>query len=335
MTAGTKQKQEVGGSFFYVQAVDNLLLSGKTKRLEVGECTIATRRSMMHLVRSAAKWSELPKGWAESSALDSETFIATACKGKPSAILPAAEQRCREALWVLAGTMLYFSPRSKVRSFGLRGDVSTFSSEATLLCTNRRGFHQNWEHRGSLIPQALESRWWRYFKQRKLAKFLSFTNDPGISKKWKQTLWRSASLVGRSRQSESRAEAFLYQMFALEALVLTRGDPQRSTLAKRLCGLLYGHADTAEIEWLYGIRCEVVHDGNYSAVTPEALHAADYYALNTVWNAATQRRHWSNKQEFKCYCSRKFESKRPPSARMGLRVTYKRFNSKDYALRLP
>lgn len=326
-------RAEVGGSFFYIHPVDNLTLSGKTKRFIVGDCTIATRRSMMQCVRSSANWCDPPRGWG--SAFDSDTFVAFACKGKPSQVIPQAEHRCREALWVLAGTMLYFSPRNSVRQFGLRGDIGTVTSEAALVGRNRKVFQQNWRHRGSLIPEDLECGWWNYYKQRRLGKFLTFTSDKAVTSRWKKTLWRAATLVGKSRQADSRAEAFLYQMFALEALMLIKGDPKRTTLAKRLCGLLFDHADSGQVEWLYGIRSEIVHNGAYDAVTPEALHLADYYAVNALWNAVVQRRHWSNKQEFLSFCSRRAESGRPPSSKLGLRVTWKPFNREQYELRLP
>lgn len=290
---------------------------------------------MLHAIRVTGRLHDLPTSWRDGSALDSATFIITTCRGKPSKILSIAEHRCREALWVLEGSLLYFSPRSKVSAFGLRGDIGLLTAEATLICTNRTAPRQSWDHRGALIPQELDSQWSQYYKQMRLSRYFNFLGDQDLSKKWKAVLWRAATLVGRSRHTESRAEAFLYQVFALEALLLNRGDTKRTTLSKRLAGLLYGHADAHVVDWLYGIRSEVVHDGNYAAVTAQALHAADYYALNATWNAIVQSRHWKNKQEFLEYCSRRERMKRPPTAKMGLRVTSKPFYSKDYDFRLP
>jgi hypothetical protein len=213
-----------GGVYYYVHPIDNLSVSpgSRIKRINVGDVTIATKRSMLHMLLHHDSWKELPSEWRSKGGLDSSMFAITRTKGLADVAADAAEQRCREALWVLAGTMLFFSPRSETRQFGLRGDAHKTTSEVSLFSLLDTRVHQRWSHGGTIVPVQLESRWWKYFRERRLKRFLGFANDSKLSSHWKQTLWRAASLAGKSYMAQSRSEAFLYQMFALDSLMLIR-----------------------------------------------------------------------------------------------------------------
>lgn len=321
-----------GGQYIFLHQVENLRLGSTRGHIRIGTARVATRASMIAHLSSQGLWKHVNRMVVEPT-IRGDTFIYFPVQGKPDEILPTVTHQAREYIWVLASTLYRWTRRNPTHAFGLSGDIGLATANSAFIGTSNTHTLSQWSHRGTLIPLELESRYFKIFRERRLGHFLAFRDDPRLTKKWKLSLWRAATLVGRSQMALSLTDAFLSQIFALETLFLSRSDSKSSSLAVRLHGLLgFARAiDPADIERLYSIRCDIVHGGDASRLCPLDLHFADYLAFNALHNAVVQRRLWSNKQEFQIKTSYRGKASRwPKSYRFS--VCQKPYRERDYRL---
>lgn len=107
-------------------------------------------------------------------------------------------------------------------------------------------------------------------------------------------------MLGRSLMSLDLADAFLLNVIGLETLLTrqlnpqtTRGERNGTVLSQRIKGMTGWHLGgfrpnyQNEIRRIHAVRCEIVHDSDYSNLTAELLLQADLYLANSLLNIVT------------------------------------------------
>jgi hypothetical protein len=258
-----------------------------------------------------------------------KTFIWIEREGPHEEVERWSARYCREALWVLAACKLILSSRNHVSLFGLEGDVAQTTSSSILVSKTSTWISGSWQKRGALISEDLNKLFFTASAHLDLDRILDFWVDPALSQPWKLKMWRAAALVGRSHQAQSLSDAFLYQMFALETLLLRGDSGKGKTLAARLRGLLGASPLVGNTEELYRTRNRIVHEGDASSLTAQMLFVADQLASNVLRNLCLHRSLFQDQPALIHFAGT------PEAKRTGLKrfcILHRRFDPKEYEL---
>ena len=149
----------------------------------------------------------------------------------------------------------------------------------------------NYRFIGALQPNCCEGYWKQNAAKKHffaLQKIVDKTNH--VQPKWRNSIIRAASLFGKSFLAKHMAEAFMYNMIAIETLLTNQGDKFPSSLIDRLVAL-FGWMTTDDpkhwensISKLYQLRCSFVHDGIHGEIDGMDLYESDTILSNLLTN---------------------------------------------------
>lgn len=320
---------DVGGRHIYIHEVENLVLIGQRTSLRIGDATVMTRAGLRASLAARGRWSTLRQHIRDL--LQGDTFIVLPVSGVPRRLEPRVIQCTREALWVLASTLLLTRQRGECFRFGLSGQVGQMTRRSAFVCTTSDAACGTWARSGATVPVVLDDLYWSLFRSWRLDRHLGCGTNRYRSKRWRHSLWRAAVCIGRSQQSSSMSDALLYQMFALEAMLLEKAN--YDLLARRVQGLLGWMIPDIEqnIRRLCDIRNALVHDGYYGALAPRDLFLCDLYAANVFGVIAAHPQRWKNKQQLVSDADRLYRTKSWSSVR-GLQGVLSKFREADYSM---
>lgn len=124
-----------------------------------------------------------------------------------------------------------------------------------------------------------------------------------VDSKWKAAIVRAATLLGQSFLAKHVAEAFTYDMIALETLLCKRDDRFPNALIDRIQALFgWINSETPaswkeKIERMYDLRCGYVHDGSRGDINGMDLLFADNLVSNLLANICRNTRHIQRKDD--------------------------------------
>jgi len=223
--------------------------------------------------------------------------------GRPAKLKSSCLRLVQDELAVICLSQLGYSKRRFNSHPRLRGQASVSKLSDMFLNTanNAWGMH-NWLS-GKYQPLALDRDWLRYQKQVFFLRLMRMLyGKSAVSKGWRQDLRRAAILAGQSQASDSIAQAFLWNMIALELLLTKQGDKYSDTLPKRIEAFL-GWAGYWEVKGyeksvrgVYQKRCAFVHDGAWDQITIEDLLFTDDLLLNLFANIARHPKLFHSKE---------------------------------------
>lgn len=136
-----------------------------------------------------------------------------------------------------------------------------------------------------------------------------------VSSEWRRTLWNVAVLGGQSQGSTDKAQSFLWNIIALEALLAEHSDKKSDVLPSRIKAFIgwaqhwEGERFEERIDAVYKKRSALVHQGNREAVTMEDLLLTDDLLLNVLVNISRHPELFGSKQAIVEF-SRKVEAER-------------------------
>lgn len=181
--------------------------------------------------------------------------------------------------------------------FTLKGYPAFTAKHDRFIQTDGTAFCGNWNQRGFLHPFVLDAAWHQAITQSGIIDLFARIDDNTLSADWRRQIRSGAAMLGRSLMSLDLADAFLLDVIGLETLLTRQRNPQTNrgerngtVLSKRIKGMTGWHLRTArpnyqnEITSIHGVRCEIVHDSDYSNLTVELLLQADMYLANSLLN---------------------------------------------------
>ena len=174
---------------------------------------------------------------------------------------------------------------------GLYGEVTLQGVDYLFLNTQDKTFAGGgFLTRGS---QALEAdgRWKEWQKKFFFTHLMKILHRKiPIEQEWRECLKKAATLVGKSLGTYDLADAFLWNMIALESLLTRQGDKYTDAIPERIEAFLGWAWDWSEkkykerIREAYQVRCKLVHEGDVSGVTGELLLFTDDLMLSLLVN---------------------------------------------------
>ena len=231
---------------------------------------------------------------------DDNTFAIITLTGAPNQLRRSVFRHLREAASILASTAAFYGKRHHFSGFGLKGYPAFSAKHDRFIQTDGTAFCGNWNQRGFLHPFVLDGDWHNAITQSGIIELFSRIVDNNINADWRRQIRSGAAMLGRSLMSLDLADAFLLNVIGLETLLTRRMNPQTNrgernvnVLFQRITGMTGWHLSNArpdyqnEIKMIHGVRCEIVHDSDYSNLTAEILLQADMYLANSLLNIVT------------------------------------------------
>jgi len=172
---------------------------------------------------------------------------------------------------------------------------------------------------GAFGPFVIDKNWWNWHNKYgfffALLDILYGRKKQGVSRGWRKRLENAALFAGRSWQTRDILEAFLYNVFALETLLL--GDGGRTEdLAKRIEIFLgwagfWGHDKDFidKVEEMHKVRHNIVHKADPSGLSLDHLLFSDDLVFNLLLNLVKHYRIFKQQKDVTTFCQ-KIEAER-------------------------
>lgn len=165
----------------------------------------------------------------------------------------------------------------------------------------------------------LDKQWWNWHAKNgfffMLLNILYGPKRQEMSSAWRRRLEHAALFSGRSWQTTDILQAFLYNIFALETLLLEGGE-RTEDLAKRIEIFLgwagfWGHDKDfiAKVEEMHKVRHNIVHKADPSGLSLDHLLFSDDLVFNLLLNIVKHYQLFKKQKDVIDFC-RKIEAER-------------------------
>ena len=210
----------------------------------------------------------------------------------------------QKAFWLFASSFASYSHR-KNAAMSLRPPHDSMSiRDIAVFDRSTDGYNINYRFNAAKRPNTCEGFW---KQNRKLFHFLDLQKiiegKHRIDAKWKSSIVRASTLFGQSFLAKHLAEAFTYNMIAIETLLSEQGDSFPDSLVDRIIAIFgWLHEENSEpwelmIKRLYRLRCGYVHDGKSGDINGMDLYNADRLLLNLLANLCANTREIRSKAD--------------------------------------
>ena len=195
----------------------------------------------------------------------------------------------KDAYWLLASSFAYHI-RRKNAALSLTTPIASNSILDTSVF-GPNSFTVNNRFNAAFQPNRCDGYWKQNAENHHffaLQKVVDKTYD--VQGNWRKSIVRAATLFGQSFLAKHLAEAFMYNMIAIETLLSVQGDKFPSSLVDRIVALFGWMTNEDSEPWkltidrLYKLRCGYVHDGKHGSITGDDLFEADTILQNLLAN---------------------------------------------------
>jgi len=287
------------GSWVAVVPVTRLILTAAVQREFRVERVVFVDSAKLPRIRRRLgipyRISEIKKRDPHSESFwgSSDTFAVVRHSGRPEDVKNEVIRLVRDELSLLALSQLGYAKRRHSSYPAVRGEDIGGVVDRVLIETEGER-HINFSHRSvqRLSPLVLDGTWVRFQRSVFFADLLKILNGTiEVARSWKQRLRRAALLAGQSQCADDIAQAFLWNMMALETVL-----PQPDTRKYREALTRYGEAflgwvgfwqvDDYEtkIGVAYSKRNHLVHRGERDSISIADLLFTDDLLLNILLN---------------------------------------------------
>ena len=283
------------GLYLYVTPVTGVFL-GKSTRGEyrIDKVTLYSMRHFLRIRRYKFALNNWRKEAANCEALKGDPVVATVSAGGDYDTARRYGHRIiKEELNILSSSRLGYTSRDRRGFVGIKGCLDSYNTEDILLGLSI-GRMQSSSHRHAIDGVRITNEFLKmpdaFFPYRRLLWLIR--GNGNINDKWRHILRNVAILAGRSQNSIEIADAFLWNMIALEQLIL--GEDEKAGHLDMLvsrCKALFGYCPLWErrdlgnlLKLLYELRCSLVHEGDRDGITIGHLIMADLILSNVIGN---------------------------------------------------
>jgi hypothetical protein len=262
---------------------------------KVGDITFMSKEALAAYLHPPTLHRELnPRTWeivmSDPRIGEHQAFAVATRTGNPKELRKTVFRDFREAVHVLASSNGLVTKRSSMQGFTLQGSPIVSSRKEIFLDQVGGNISGHWNQHGMLQPFVLDANWHKLATESGIVALFDRVVDLSIDPTWRRQIKSGAAMLGKSLMALERADAFLLDVMGLETLLTVRGERNGTKLAQRIKGMVGWHlqirrpAYVAEIEQLHKVRCEIVHDSDFSNLTTELLLQADMYLFNSLLN---------------------------------------------------
>ena len=233
---------------------------------------------------------------------DQTTYAVVQQRGRIRDFKTNCLQLVRDELMVLMSSRLGWSRRRDRCRVGLRGEVIPGRTDNLVIQQDGDYLYSGFQFRNN-IPLQLDDAWKMHCRRTHFDRLLRILKGQiEVKRTWRKQLRHAMLLIGRSWNSGNIADAFLWNMIAMEHLLTHARESFGLVVPKRLEAILGWYSDWAANEWearldkLYKLRCKLVHGGDDSGILPEHVLFADDVLSNLLTNIAHDTTFFASKE---------------------------------------
>jgi hypothetical protein len=279
---------------FQLEVSDAAPING---RWNVGDVSFVSRARLIATLNSPTFTNIPSPAVFQRITGDDKSFAIITLTGTPNQLRQLVFHQLREAASILASTAAFYGRRHHYSGFGLKGYPAFTARHDSFIQTDGKAFCSKWNRDGFLHAFVLDAAWHNAITQSGIIDLFTRVVDTNLNAVWRRQIRSGAAMLGRSLMSLDLADAFLLNVIGLETLLTRKENPQTkrrerngTVLFKRIKGMTGWHLGSArpnyqnEIKMIHDVRCEIVHDSDYSNLTAELLLQADMYLANSLLN---------------------------------------------------
>ena len=281
------------GLYLYITPVSGVFMDASAKRgYRIDKVTLYSTQHFLRTRRYKFAYSKWRKEAANCDAIKNSNVIATVSAGGDyDTVRRFAHRIIKEELSILSSSRLGYTGRDRRGVVGIRGCMDSYNTEDMLLGLTI-GQMQSSIKRHAIDKIRITDEFLKmpdqFFPYRRLLWLIR--GNGNIEDRWRRILRNVAILAGRSQNSIEIADAFLWNMIALEQLLL--GENERSGHLDKLnsrCQSLFGYCPLLDrmglgtaLKRLYELRCALVHEGDREGVNLGHLITTDLFLSNVI-----------------------------------------------------
>jgi hypothetical protein len=234
------------GHWVFIAPISGLrLTSAVNKEFRVIRVTFVDRAKLPRISKRMGipfNASDTKKYVTESENFDaahSQTFAIYRHTGKPENITKICLHAIKDELDILSLSQLGYSRRRINAHPSLRGNQNT--GKISHLFLNSEDPSRIYSNRltGKFMQLELDKRWKRYNRYAFFFNLIKILNkETPVHITWRENLHRASILIGQSQWSTDIAQAFIWNMIALELLLTQQGDKYSDVLPVRIKGFI-------------------------------------------------------------------------------------------------
>ena len=246
---------------------------------------------------------------------DSSTYAVLIFTGSPSQEFENCKKIIENELNILSLSQLGFSKRKHNSRLSIGSDLANNISTLTINKDhNEFDYSSSWDtYSYDFIVEKPWKTFHKNFYYFDLLKILR--GEILVSNHWLKTISRAAYLIGKSQSTNDVSTSFIWNMIALEMLLIGEGGNTEETLVERSRFLLDWSKDwdsndfEAKIRSSYKKRNDYVHSGYLDLITREDLIFTDDWAFNVLNNLVRMHKYIKSKFDL-MDLSKKYQAER-------------------------
>ncbi|HKZ77078.1 MAG TPA: hypothetical protein VJ124_02055 [Pyrinomonadaceae bacterium] len=341
MTTVELMRQNIG-DWVFITPIGNLKLSDAVNHeFKINRVLFVSREKLPRIRKRlgiSVPFSEIKKSKHDKEFFEiAETYAVVRYKGNQAEMMTTCFMLVRDELSILATSQLGYKFRRFTGYVGLLGEHRPTSAQYFLFKTGESWKGQGWKLTRAPQVLVLDKRWKNYQRQAFFSKLLDILSGKiHVSDGWRKDLTRATILIGQSLNSTDVANAFLWNMIALELLLTKQGDRYTDVLPKRIEAFLgwigFWASENYEerIREAYRKRCDLVHRGDRDAITRRDLLFSDDLLLNVLINIVNYIKLFDSKEKIIEFAE-KVEAEHRLGQRSKVRPKRLRFFSRRYS----
>jgi len=293
MNKTKKRKTDKKGHFLYVTPVAGIHLDQVTGgEYRIDKVTLFTPERFLRTRRYKFVYNKWRQEAEKCAALETTAVIAAVpAGGKPFTACRFGHELIKDELSILSSSRLGYRSRDRRGVVGISGCLDSYDTKDLLLgltvdlmqTLNRR--HAPDQLR---ITDEFLNMQDQFFPYHRLVQMIRGRYH--IDDNWRLLLRNVAILAGRSQNAIETADAFLWNMIALEQLLLggqERGGHQAKLTTR--CKALFGYCPLWErmefdvaLDKIYKARCSLIHEGNRKSISLDHVIISDLILSNVI-----------------------------------------------------
>jgi len=243
---------------------------------------------------------------------ETHTVAVLQISGVPEERRELCHRMVRDELLLLSSSRLGFRKRTRPFVVAPMGSQSVYDSDDIFI-----GKDVEWMRLNSTRVTAdylgIDRHFVTFQKELFFPRLMGIVADKySHTKRWRDFLRGVALLAGKSQNSVELADAFLWNMVALDRLLLMKRESKRhnDAIVDRTkaffgrCRFWTRQRMDEKIRNIYDKRCKLVHDGNRAAVNFSHLILSDEVLANLLIAIVHHQRHFGSKRSIMDFAER-------------------------------
>lgn len=204
----------------------------------------------------------------------------------------------RNECLILTASQLSYSRRKQTAVVDITGAYCCPRIEYLSLIDEHHDGVYHRANTGRIMSLSLDGRWKHFHRKSFFIKLLSLFDNRNNKDDYLNCIKRCMVCIGKSWRSSEIESAFLWNMIAIDSLIMKNRDKQKADLPRKINAFIgWGRDYSAEVIAVYKKRCDLVHEGKYADIEIKDILLLDEILNNLLYNIINHYQDFSSKDK--------------------------------------